>query len=201
MPPQRGRDRPRKVLVDKETTSAPHAPLPKNDLSVPSEFLVPPIPQAGLFSPMTSESFHAFTTFQYAQAQAQAQTKAKKGQFLMPPIAPFVPPLAQPAIKLSKLVKEARQLGCETFSGTVDAVTTKNQLKRVFDTLTDIELNDKLKLRVTIRLIDKSAITWWDNLKLRSIDLVTWNYFVQEFSEHYYTHFHRDKKKIRVFQT
>ena len=118
----------------------------------------------------------------------------------MPPMGPSVPPSAQPIIKLSKLVKEARQLGCETFLGTVDAVAAKNQLKRVFDTLTDMELDDELKLRVATRLIDKSAAMWWDNLKLRSTALVTWDYFVHELNEQYYTHFHRDQKRQEFFR-
>ena len=42
----------------------------------------------------------------------------------------------------------------------------KNWLKRVFETLTNMELDDDLKLRVTTRLIDKIAATWWNNLKL-----------------------------------
>ena len=79
---------------------------------------------------------------------------------------------------------------CETFSGTVDIVAAKNWLKRVSDTLTNMELDDKLKLKVATRLIKKSVATWWDNLKLRSIGPVTWNLFVQEFNEQYYTHFH-----------
>ena len=50
---------------------------------------------------------------------------------------------AQPVIKLSILVKKARRLGCETFLGIVEAIATKNWLKRVSDTLIDIELDDK----------------------------------------------------------
>ena len=80
---------------------------------------------------------------------------------------------AQPAalqqwqgVKLSKLVKKARQLGCETFFGSVDAVVARNWLKRVFDTLADMELDDDLKLIVATKLIDKIAAIWWDNLKL-----------------------------------
>ena len=46
-----------------------------------------------------------------------------------------------------------------------------------------MELNDKLKLRVATRVIDKSATTWLDNLKLRSIAPVTWDLFVEEFNE------------------
>ena len=77
----------------------------------------------------------------------------------MPPMAPFVMPLAQPTLKLSKLVKEARQLGCETFFSTINAVMGKNWLKRISNTLTDMELDDELKLRVATRLMDKSVAT------------------------------------------
>ena len=56
----------------------------------------------------------------------------------------------------------------------------------------DMELDDELKLRVAIKLIDKSAIVWLDILKFRSNTLMTWNYFVWEFIEQYYSHFHRD---------
>ena len=101
----------------------------------------------------------------------------------MPPMATPTQPSVQPIIKLSKLVKQARQLGCETFSGTVDAVEVKNQLKRVLDTLINVELDDELKLRVATRLIDKSTATWWDNLKLKSTTPVTQDLFVQEFNE------------------
>ena len=77
----------------------------------------------------------------------------------MSPMATPTQPPTQPAIKLSKLLKEARQLDCETFSGTVDVVAANNWLKRVSDTLTGMELNDELKLMVATRLIDKSAAT------------------------------------------
>ena len=87
-------------------------------------FSIPSIPQAGLFPPMTLEAFQAFTTYWYAQAQAQTQTR--KGQFLVPPMAPFFPPPVQLVVKFSKLANEARQLGCETFSGTVNAIAAKN---------------------------------------------------------------------------
>ena len=78
----------------------------------------------------------------------------------MPPMTNLPQSSTTPGIKLSKLIKEARTLGCETFSGTVDAVVAKNWLKRVSDTLNDMELDDDLKLKVATRLIDKSAATW-----------------------------------------
>ena len=74
------------------------------------------------------------------------------------PMAPIISPPAQPILKLSKLVKEARHLGCETFFSIVNAVTTKNWLKRILDTLTNMEL-DELKLKVATRVMDKSVTT------------------------------------------
>ena len=77
----------------------------------------------------------------------------------MPPMTTFSQSSTISGIKLSKLIKEARTLGCETFFGTVDAVVARNWLKRVSDTLNDMELDDDLKLKVATRLIDKSAAT------------------------------------------
>ena len=48
-------------------------------------------------------------------------------------------------------------MGCETFSCIVDAIAVKNWLERVSNTLTDMELDDELKLRVATRLLDKSV--------------------------------------------
>ena len=72
-------------------------------------------------------------------------------------------------------------------------------LKKVSDTLTDIELNDDLKLKMATRLIDKNNTTWWDNLKLCAITSVTWDIFVREFNEKCYTRFHRDQKRQEFF--
>ena len=115
-------------------------------------------------------------------------------------MASFVPPLAQFVVKPSKLVKEVTQLGCETFLCIVDVVAVRNWLNKVLDTLTNMELKDEMKLWVATRLIDKIAATWWDNQKLRSIAPVTWDLFVQEFKEQYYTHFYRDQKRQEFFR-
>ena len=73
MPPWRGHDRPRRVLVDEEDASAPYAPLSQGDPPVPPKFSVLLVPQAEIFPPMTLETFQAFTTYWCAQAQAQAE--------------------------------------------------------------------------------------------------------------------------------
>ena len=68
--------------------------------------------------------------FWYAQTQAQAQIGQR--QYPVPPTKTFAQPSAQPRVKLSKLVKKARQLGYETFSGSVDVVTKKELVKKGF---------------------------------------------------------------------
>ena len=117
----------------------------------------------------------------------------------MPPMTNLPQSSTTPGIKLSKLINEARTLGCETFSGIADVVVARNWLKRVSDTLNDMELDDDLKFKVATRLIDKSAVTWWDNLKLRVSIPITWNLFVQDFNEQFYTQFHKDKKRQEFF--
>ena len=64
----------------------------------------------------------------------------------------------------------------------------------------DMELEDRLKLKVATKLMDKSAATWWDNLKLRTSIPITWDLFVQEFNDQYYTRFHRDQKRQKFFR-
>ena len=48
----------------------------------------------------------------------------------------------------------ARLLGCQIFSGSVDAIVAKNWIKKVSDTMVVMELEDTLKLRVATRLLD-----------------------------------------------
>ena len=118
----------------------------------------------------------------------------------VPPPTTSTQPSTQQEIKLSKLVKKARLLGCETFSRSVDAIVAKNWMKNITDTMIDMELEDSLKLKVATRLIDKSEATWWDNLKLRTSVSITWEMFVREFNGQYYTRFHRDQKRQEFFK-
>ena len=74
-------------------------------------------------------------------------------------------------------------MGYETFFESIDAIMAKNWLKKITDTIIDMELKDSLKLKVAMRLMDKNAATWWDNLKLRTSTPITWELFVQEFNE------------------
>ena len=95
---------------------------------------------------------------------------------------------------LSKIVKEARQLGCSTFEGTSDAIVAKQWLKKVVATFDDMSLVDELKLEVAIRLLDKGGSVWWENLRSRAHTQLTWTDFL-EFDKEYYTYFHRNQKR------
>ncbi|XP_039115300.1 uncharacterized protein LOC120250538 [Dioscorea cayenensis subsp. rotundata] len=99
------------------------------------------------------------------------------------------------ALALSKLLKEARQLGCGSFDGTSDAMIAKEWVKRVIATFDDMSLGGETRLRVATRLLEGRARIWWESLKSRSFGQVTWSDFLREFDEEYYTRFHRDQKR------
>ena len=143
------------------------------------------MPQPGFFPPMTPETYQAYMNFWYAQTQAQTQEGHMP--FMVPPPPPppttHAQPSTQSGLKLSKMVKKARLLGCQTFSRSIDAIVAKNWIKKVSDTMVDMELEDTLKLRVATRLLDQSATIWWENLKLRTSVPITWELFVREFND------------------
>ena len=64
----------------------------------------------------------------------------------------------------------------------------------------DMELEDNLKLKVATRLMDTNVATWWENLKLRTSIPITWELFIREFNDQYYTYFHRDQKRQEFFR-
>ena len=170
-PPRRGRGRPRRGQVDEETASAPHNPPPPPPKpQSPPGFQVPPMPQPGFFPPMTSEAYQAYMNFWYTQSQVQMPARQMPYSVPPPPQTAHAQPFVQPVVKLSKLVKEARLLGCQTFSRTADAIVAKNWIKKVSNTMIDMELDDTHKLRVATRLLD------------------------------HYTHFHRDQKRQEFFR-
>ena len=74
-----------------------------------------------------------------------------------PPPLPtiYAQPSTQPGVKLSKLVKKARLLGCQTFSGSVDAIVAKNWINKVSDTIVDMKLED------TFNLVGKSKTSYF----------------------------------------
>ncbi|EOY04213.1 Gag protease polyprotein [Theobroma cacao] len=122
----------------------------------------------------------------------------------IPAVSPEVPPVVPPVtpsvplahdVSISKKLKEARQLGCVSFVGELDATAAKDWINQVSETLSDMRLEDEMKLIVATRLLEKRARTWWNSVKSRSTILLTWSDFLREFDSQYYTHFHQKEKK------
>ena len=159
-PPPRGQGCPRKNQIDEEVASASHNPNhnrnPKNNLN----FKFHQCLNQGSFHPWLLRH----TKHTWIFGKLKLKLKLRQAKYHTVPYS--VPPS----------VKKARLLRCETFSETVDAIVAKNWLKRITDTLTDMELDDSLKLKVATTLMDKSAATWWDNLKLHTSTPIIWSY-------------------------
>ncbi|WRX14201.1 zinc finger protein [Theobroma cacao] len=124
---------------------------------------------------------------------------AQTGQVspIVPPVTPLVPPLVQD-VSISKKLKEARQLGCVSFAGELDATVAKDWINQVLETLSDMRLDDDMKLMVTTRLLEKRAHTWWNSVKSGSTTPQTWSDFLREFDGQYFTYFHQ-KENNREF--
>ncbi|EOY16470.1 Gag protease polyprotein [Theobroma cacao] len=65
----------------------------------------------------------------------------------------------------------------------------------VSETLSDMRLDDDMKLMVATRLLEKRARTWWNSVKSRSATPQTWSDFLREFDGQYFTYFHQKEKK------
>ncbi|EOY13861.1 Gag protease polyprotein [Theobroma cacao] len=113
---------------------------------------------------------------------------------IVPPVTPLVPPPVQD-VSISKKLKEARQLGCVSFTGELDATVAKDWINQVSETLSDMRLDDDMKLMVATRLLEKRARTWWNSVKSRSTTPQTWPDFLREFDGQYFTYFHQKEKK------
>ncbi|EOY00139.1 Gag protease polyprotein, putative [Theobroma cacao] len=96
-----------------------------------------------------------------------------------PPPPPVRPPVSN--VFISKKLEEARQLGCVSFTSDLDATAAKDWIIQVLETLSDMRLDDDIKLMVTTRLLEKRAHTWWNSVKSRSTTLLTWSNFLREF--------------------
>ncbi|EOX94106.1 DNA/RNA polymerases superfamily protein [Theobroma cacao] len=153
-----------------QADSPPHPPSPQPPTGIPA---------------MPTEAAQALAAF-FAAMVGQAQT----GQVppVVPPATPLVPPPVQD-VSISKKLKEARQLGCVSFTGELDATVAKDWINQVSETLSDMGLDDDMKLMVATRLLKKRARTWWNSVKSRSATPQTWSDFLKEFDEEYETRF------------
>ncbi|EOY00084.1 Gag protease polyprotein [Theobroma cacao] len=100
----------------------------------------------------------------------------------VPPIVPQDTPTvpSMPDISISKKLKEARQLGYVSFTGELDPTIAKDWINQVSETLSDMRLEDDMKLIVATRLLEKRARTWWNSMR-EFLDLKQGNLTVEEY--------------------
>ncbi|WRX11508.1 Reverse transcriptase domain - like 10 [Theobroma cacao] len=150
----------------------------------------PPPPPTGIPT-MPTEAAQALAAFFTAMAGG-----APTGQVppIVPPVTPLVPPPVQD-VSIFKKLKKASQLGCVSFTGELDATVAKDWINQVSETLSDMRLDDDMKLMVATRLLENRARTWWNSVKSRSTTPQTWSDFLKEFDGQYFTYFHQKEKK------
>ncbi|XP_017978483.1 PREDICTED: uncharacterized protein LOC108662488 [Theobroma cacao] len=183
---RRGRGRPRQGQPDLRGEESTVSPFRVAFAAEPVE--IPPPPTGIPAVPL--EVIQAMAAFFTAMA-GQAQTSQVPP--VVPPITPSIP-LAHD-ISISKKLKEAKQLGCVSFVGELDATTAKDWINQVSETLSNMRLKDEMKLMVATRLLEKRTRTWWNSVKSRSTILLTWSDFLREFDSQYYTNFHQKENK------
>ncbi|OMO86567.1 reverse transcriptase [Corchorus capsularis] len=86
---------------------------------------------------------------------------------------------------LSKILKEVRNLGVDTFVGTKDAIKAKDWLDSVTSAFEDMNLVEPQRVKIASRLLDEEAKAWWVSVKDRTQGGVTWEMFVSEFHKEY----------------
>ncbi|CAH9109543.1 unnamed protein product [Cuscuta epithymum] len=99
-----------------------------------------------------------------------------------------------PTIRISKYIKEARDLGCKPFDGTGDISVAAQWIKRLNEAALDMQLTPDFKLRIAVRLLEGLASKWWDGTKGKYGGNVTWEDFRQEFFAQYYSDFEVNAK-------
>ncbi|CAH9076352.1 unnamed protein product [Cuscuta epithymum] len=58
-----------------------------------------------------------------------------------------------PTIRISKFIKEARDLGCKPFDGTGDISVAAQWIKRLNEATLDMQITPNLKLRIAVRFV------------------------------------------------
>ena len=68
-------------------------------------------------------------------------------------------------MQVSKLLKEARQLGCESFNGLGDVSAVQVWLERVTMAAEDLRLSEAARVVLATRLLEGDARTWWISVR------------------------------------
>ncbi|WRX22762.1 Retrotransposon gag domain - like 10 [Theobroma cacao] len=183
------------VMGPREVSGRDNSVVPtaeSTDIPIPPP---PPVATPGVLA-MTPEVAHALATFLAAlTGQAQAGPIPPVVSLVTTRVPPPLIPPQTPDVSIFKKLKEARQLGCVSFTSVLDATITKDWVNQVSETLFYMRLDDDMKLMVATRLLEKRARTRWNSVKSRSTTPQTWSDFLKEFDGQYFTSFHQKEKK------
>ncbi|EOY19843.1 Gag protease polyprotein [Theobroma cacao] len=164
---KRGRGRPRQnrpdLMEEESAASTIRATPTAEQIESPPH---PPLPTG--IPTMPLEVAQALAAFFIATA---SQAQISQVPHIVPPATPTVPPM--PNISISKKLKEARQLGCISFMGELDPTIAKDWINQVSKTLSNMRLEDDMKLMVATQLLEKRARTWWNSVKSRTTTPLT----------------------------
>ena len=97
--------------------------------------------------------------------------------------------------ELSRLVREARLLGCDSYTGEGDPQLAREWIGDITDLFGRMSLSDEDKLEVATLLLEKPAKTWWNKLRRQSTEPLTWGVFQIAFDAQFYTPYQHDQKR------
>ncbi|EOX94156.1 Gag protease polyprotein [Theobroma cacao] len=154
----KGRSQRRQLdAVGEESTASTIRASPTAEQADSPSHPPPPLPPTSIPT-MPTEAAQALAAFFTAMAGGAPTSQVPP---MVPPVTPLVPPPVQD-VSIFKKLKEARQLGCVSFTGELDATVAKDWINQVSETLSDMRLDDDMKLMVATRLLEKRARTWWN---------------------------------------
>ncbi len=133
-----------------------------------------------------------------AQAIGQSTPRLTQGQ--VPPVmgsAP-TPPVGQavtPGVDLPKMLKKVKSLGCYPFVGRADPQASRDWLKVLLRAVKDMSYAEPERLLVASRLLEGTALTWWEGLVDRYPMGFSWDKFLEEFDRQYHAEYYRELKR------
>ena len=202
---------------DRDAEEAQFGPEVSQELEAEpiQEPVIPPVAQS--FPAVQQALLALWAAIQGAAGPAQApaapepvipEDRAEVPPVRVPPVQPqppvqpaAIPPVAErPPLQITKLMKEAKQLGCEAYDGTGDVSVAERWLERVTRAAEDLGLSDTDKVVLATRLLEGDAQTWWSSVRTRYTVTPAWDEFARVFNEQYYTQDHRDQMVVDFYR-
>jgi hypothetical protein len=148
-------------------------------------------------SPYTDPGFLA----QIVRAVIESMSHLSAPAAPVPQTTPVATTSTDSVVALVRTVKSMREMGCEFFFGEADAEVAVRWLRKVEDTLEEIQVAQELRVRCATQLLSDRAHSWWDIVRSRRpIGSWTWAEFRARFESQYYSSQHQ-RIKAQEFLT